>query len=460
MAISSSTTSAVSRAAKSTAGQSTAKQSAAIVKALKSSGISSLSSGGSSSKTSSSSKSSSNPYGQLGSLENLTSFVNAVKDLKNTDISGINSAAKKYGASNFNFSGFGTMGADELTSPLQNLVLPTQKPVENYQSLLDINNQRNMLATQTKPQTTEDFLTAYGMPTPPKQENLGDAYLKAQDKLGKNKYQQQVNDYSAQISAITAKANADQLSITGQGRGIPEVIIGGQQAQIAKEAAIKALPIQAQLEAAQGNLAMAKENLDTWYKIASQDVQNEYQYQTALYNSVVDIATREQAAKLAEKQQQANFDRDKSMLKLEYDYKNLYSKTVGGGSEEPLSLWEVNQAKNLYGVTLPAGAKMSDLIRLSGVSSPDLTGEQPKQSQTKPSQFFATDDEMFKHIIDNATDTELDRLKQLSKESGTAHWYTPKSTDITNYLKTLTQDLKTGFEGGLTAQELIKLIIE
>lgn len=98
--------------------------------------------------------------------------------------------------------------------------------------------------------------------------------------------QQAVNNLSAQLNAITAKSQADQLSVTGQGRGIPEAIIGGQQAQISKEAAIQALPIQAQLAYAQGNLQMAQENLNTLFKIRSEDAIA----QTNQYNKLVDMS--------------------------------------------------------------------------------------------------------------------------------------------------------------------------
>lgn len=111
-------------------------------------------------------------------------------------------------------------------------------------------------------------------------------YEQAKAEAGIVQKQQEVSNLSARLNAITAKAQADQLSVTGQGRGIPEAIIGGQQAQISKEAAIQALPIQAQLAFAQGNLQMAEENLNTLFKIRSEDALA----RTNQYNKLVDMA--------------------------------------------------------------------------------------------------------------------------------------------------------------------------
>ena len=71
--------------------------------------------------------------------------------------------------------------------------------------------------------------------------------------------QQEVNSLQGQLNAIVAQGQQNQLRVVGQGRGIPEAILGGQQAQFARETAIASLPVSAQLEAAQGNLEMANE---------------------------------------------------------------------------------------------------------------------------------------------------------------------------------------------------------
>lgn len=131
-----------------------------------------------------------------------------------------------------------------------------------------------------------------------------DAYVKAQKETQILQKQQVVNDLTGQLNAIVNKGQASQLSLTGQGRGIPETIIGGQQAQIARETAIQALPIQAQLSAAQGNLEMANQNLDTLFKIYSEDAKNEYEYKKEVKKMVYEIANAEEKRLLDEQDKQ------------------------------------------------------------------------------------------------------------------------------------------------------------
>lgn len=130
----------------------------------------------------------------------------------------------------------------------------------------------------------------------PSQEQL---YSEALQQSGKEEAQRLFNEKQAQLNQIVTKAQAAQLSVIGQGRGIPEVIIGGQQAQIAKEAAIQALPVQAELAAAQGNLEMANENLNTWYKIKSEDAASEFAFKTKIADYAIQFATKDQADRIS-----------------------------------------------------------------------------------------------------------------------------------------------------------------
>lgn len=110
--------------------------------------------------------------------------------------------------------------------------------------------------------------------------------------------QQAVNNYQSQLNAITANASAAKLSLVGQGNGVPNAIIGGQQAEIDREAAIQALPISAQLTAAQGDLTTAQDNVDTLFKLQAADAQNQVTYQNSLVTAVYNFATSEQKTQL------------------------------------------------------------------------------------------------------------------------------------------------------------------
>lgn len=135
----------------------------------------------------------------------------------------------------------------------------------------------------------------------PKSVDTAGIYAKAEQDSQLQAKQQSVNNYTAQLNAITAKSTADKLSVTGQGRGIPEAIIGGQQAQIDKEAAIQSLPIAAQLSAAQGDLKAAQDHVDTLFKLRSQDATNEYNSQMKIAELAMNYATEEQKNILAER---------------------------------------------------------------------------------------------------------------------------------------------------------------
>lgn len=123
-------------------------------------------------------------------------------------------------------------------------------------------------------------------------------YNKAEREVGLNRAQKEVNKYTAQLNAITASSQAEQLKLEGQGRGQTGGFIGGEQARINREAAIQALPVQAQLAAAQGNLEFAQQRLDTLFKIRSADAQAKYDFNNKIYSTYYDFANTIQKTKL------------------------------------------------------------------------------------------------------------------------------------------------------------------
>ena len=227
----------------------------------------------------------------------------------------------------------------ETTVPVPKLELPT--PTTTPTNFNDILTQANLQlglspqGQQITQKTTGDnvptqgqsFLESLGIVTP-KPENLSDAYTQAREQAGIADRQQKVNTLSFQIADITNRATANQLAVTGQGRGIPEVIIGGQQAQIAKEAAIQVLPLQAQLAAAQGDLELAQNNLDTWFKVKSQDIQNNYNYAKDVADKIYNWASDQQKAKLDELKTQKAQDFEREMVNLKFQ-QDKYIKNMG-----------------------------------------------------------------------------------------------------------------------------------
>lgn len=139
----------------------------------------------------------------------------------------------------------------------------------------------------------QDYLDT--LKAPPSQE---DAYKRAQKETDIFNKQNTVNELTNKLNSIVAKGEANKLSLVGQGRGIPEAIIGGQQAEIGRETAIAALPVQAQLSAAQGDLATAEENLNTLFKIYSDDATNEYNYRKSVNEAIYNFASSENQSKI------------------------------------------------------------------------------------------------------------------------------------------------------------------
>ncbi len=191
---------------------------------------------------------------------------------------------------------------------VQPMAFPTPNTPTNYNSTLAAANGSVGVDQTGQPTGNADAVTGIPMSKsemllqklmdmkPPSAE---EAYLQSERDSGIIQARQQEQNFKNQIGAITAQANADQLAVTGQGRGVPEVIIGGQQAQIAKEAAIKLLPLQAQLAAAQGDVALAQSHLDTLFKIRSEDSKNDFDYKTKLITTAIDVADKQEARQLA-----------------------------------------------------------------------------------------------------------------------------------------------------------------
>lgn len=207
--------------------------------------------------------------------------------------------------------------------------------------------------------------------------NEQDIYQKQYDAAGIAEKQQAVNDLSATLNAITAKSQAEQLSVVGQGRGIPEAIIGGQQAQIAREAAIQALPVAAQLAAAQGNLQLAQTHLDTMFQLAVKDAQNQYEHRVALNNSIMNFATE------ADKRRLVLLDKSAAETAT-------LQTTLATERRKYLSLAILNKAPSAVISAITSARTPEEVITAAGqyaaaqkTTSTTVTGEALKQSINK-----------------------------------------------------------------------------
>jgi hypothetical protein len=119
-----------------------------------------------------------------------------------------------------------------------------------------------------------------------------------------------LNSITAQIQGLNAQGQSAVLQSEGQGGLLSQY--QGRANEIARQTAIKAIPLQvqalaaqAQVASAQGNatlaqgiLTQAKTHLDTLYQIQSADAKAQYDYKASVVKSVYDFATKQEQSKL------------------------------------------------------------------------------------------------------------------------------------------------------------------
>jgi hypothetical protein len=108
------------------------------------------------------------------------------------------------------------------------------------------------------------------------QSSLESQFAKAEKDAGIAQKQQLVNDYTLQQNQIIAQQQADILQARNQSsvEGGTAGILSAREDAINRSAAIKLLPIQAQLAAAQDNLEYAQERMGTLFDLKIKDAQN------------------------------------------------------------------------------------------------------------------------------------------------------------------------------------------
>lgn len=218
------------------------------------------------------------------------------------------------------------LNADAINTPL---TLP-ETTVPDYSKYIPPPIEQVAIDAKTEKDTALQDLLKSMSETPSSEES----FARAQRESGVLEQQKIVGDLTGQLNAIVAKGQAQQLAQVGQGRGIPEAIIGGIQAQIGRETAIAALPVQAQLSAAQGNLEMANENLETLFKIYSEDAEREYNNKKEMKKLVYDIASEKEKRALdkLDKQEERAYQETKDLN----DERLMYSKMAFANGQSSL----------------------------------------------------------------------------------------------------------------------------
>ncbi len=108
-------------------------------------------------------------------------------------------------------------------------------------------------------------------------------------------YEKNVQSYQNQLNQITTQRDQQQLALEGQGRGQTSGFLGGEQARIGREAAIQAMPVQAQLAAAQDDLESARSYVSQLYTAKAADAKAKYDYEASKIGAIYSFLTAEEA---------------------------------------------------------------------------------------------------------------------------------------------------------------------
>jgi hypothetical protein len=187
------------------------------------------------------------------------------------------------------------------------------------------------------------------LPTPP---NPTDIYNQAQQGAGLDaktqatiQAQQALDTTNAELARINAEAQVAQRTLESQasGKDVTTAFLGRQQQEVARQAVIRALPLQAQALAQQavltGNqnlLKAAQDKIDLNYKLQMDYAISKYNYDTNKNNRAYEFATEDQKAKLIQKQREDDrkFQLERDKASRDHDIYMEQIKPKGGGLTE------------------------------------------------------------------------------------------------------------------------------
>lgn len=118
------------------------------------------------------------------------------------------------------------------------------------------------------------------------------AVMQAQQQ--RNQIMQAIQAPTAELNAVVSQQNQDllQLRQTGQREGVTEAVYGRQKDAIDYNAAIRALPLQAQLANLQGQEKLAQDYLTQLTQVKTSQINNQYEYNKGLFTSIESAITK------------------------------------------------------------------------------------------------------------------------------------------------------------------------
>jgi len=216
------------------------------------------------------------------------------------------------------------------------------------------------------------------------QASLESQFAKAEKDAGIAQKQQLVNDYTLQQNQIIAQQQADILQARNQSsvEGGTAGILSAREDAINRSAAIKLLPIQAQLAAAQDNLEYAQERMNTLFDLKVKDAQNKYEFKNKLLDATYSFMSAQQKEMANDIRQQNDNEFTLKRDKLNYLRESVMTAYKEGntGLAAALSRIDENSStvdadiasafKNYGGTSGGGGAEIDRVIDINGVPTP------------------------------------------------------------------------------------------
>jgi hypothetical protein len=176
-----------------------------------------------------------------------------------------------------------------------------------------------------------------------------------------NNLKKQEAEYAGQIDSIQKNSQAQSLALEGQGRGQTSQFLGGEQARIQREAAIRALPVQAQLAGVQGKLQVANDYINTWGTLMMQDANNKYTQKLNTINAVYDFGTSQDKIKFDDLKTQAANKKAQEVALATAKTKAMSQALSQPGGASVISA--INLATDEAGVVSALGKYNGDLLQ-------------------------------------------------------------------------------------------------
>jgi len=111
----------------------------------------------------------------------------------------------------------------------------------------------------------------------------------------KRRIQEALRGPVSELNAVLTQQKQQLLSVrqVGAREGVTEAVYGNQERAINYDAAIRALPLQASISALQGDLQLASDYLTELTQIKQEQINNQYEYNKALFNSISTVLDKE-----------------------------------------------------------------------------------------------------------------------------------------------------------------------